>query len=139
MGLGYGASAILGEARGWPLPVWYTDLWWAYLWNLVLPAASMWIVSKGIDLRRGRLPREELRGLVYSREDDDPSELRESMAGRLARLQGTWLHRTLAQAPVRPRYPFPVGAGGPVWYRRPGLWAGAYLAVAAWLLFVVLW
>ena len=139
VGLTYGASAILGEARGWPLPVWYTDLWWAYLWNLVLPAASMWIVSKGIDARRGRLTREELRGLVYSREDDDPAGLRESMAGRLSRLEGTWLHRTLAQAPVRPRYPFPVGPGGPVWYRRPGLWAGAYLAVAVYLLFVVLW
>ena len=139
VGLTYGASAILGEARGWPLPVWYTDLWWAYLWNLVLPAASMWIVSKGIDARRGRLSREELRGLVWSRADGDPAELRESMAGRLARLEGTWLHRTLARAPVRPRYPFRVGPAGPVWYRRPGLWAGAYLAVAVYLLFVVLW
>ena len=139
VGLTYGASAILGEARGWPLPVWYTDLWWAYLWNLVLPAASMWVVSKGIDVRRGRLTREELRGLVWSRGDDDPAELRESMAGRLARLEGTWLHRTLARAPVRPRYPFHVGPAGPVWYRRPGLWAGAYLAVAVYLLFVVLW
>ena len=139
VGLTYGASAILGEARGWPLPVWYTDLWWAYLWNLVLPAASMWVVSKGIDVRRGRLTREELRGLVWSRADDDPAGLRESMAGRLARLEGTWLHRTLARAPVRPRYPFSVGPAGPVWYRRPGLWAGAYLAVAVYLLFVVLW
>ena len=139
VGMTYGASAILGEARGWPLPVWYTDLWWAYLWNLVLPAVSMWVVSKGIDVRRGRLTREELRGLVWSRGDDDPAGLRESMAGRLARLEGTWLHRTLARAPVRPRYPFHVGPAGPVWYRRPGLWAGAYLAVAVYLLFVVLW
>ena len=61
------------------------------------------------------------------------------MAGRLTQLEGTWLHRTLTQAPVRPRYPFPAGPGGPVWYRRPGLWAGAYLAVAAYLLFFVLW
>ena len=138
VGLLYGASAILGEARGWPLPVWYTDLWWAYLWNLVLPAVAMWVVSKGIDARRGRLSREELRGLIYSR-DDDPAELRRSMAGRLTQLEGTWLHRTLTRAPVRPRYPFPAGPGGPVWYRRPGLWVGAYLAVAAYLLFVVLW
>ncbi|MCY3666700.1 MAG: hypothetical protein OXH81_13650 [Gemmatimonadetes bacterium] len=138
VGLGYGMSAILADFNDWALPVWYQNTWWTYLWNLVLPALSMLIASKVIDWRRGPVRDEELRGLVYARRED-PASLRQHMGQRLAALEGTWLQKTLVEAPVRPEYPFAVGEGGPKWYLRPGLWIGVYLVVASTLLFVVLW
>ncbi len=138
VGLGYGMSAILADFNDWALPVWYQNTWWTYLWNLVLPALSMLIASKVIDWRRGPVRDEELRGLVYARRED-PASLRQHMGQRLAALEGTWLQKTLAEAPIRPEYPFAVGADGPRWYLRPGLWIGVYLVVASILLFVVLW
>ncbi len=138
VGLGYGLSAVLADFNEWPLPVWYQNTWWTYLWNLVLPAVSMLIASKAIDWRRGPVRDEALRGLIYARRED-PAALRPLMARRLADLEGTWLQKTLMEAPIRPEYPFAVGEGGPRWYLRPGVWIGVYLAVASMLLFVVLW
>lgn len=138
VGLGYGMSAILADFNEWALPVWYQNTWWTYLWNLVLPALSMLIASKVIDWRRGPVCDEELRGLVYARRED-PASLRQHMGQRLAALEGTWLQKTLVEAPIRPEYPFAVGADGPRWYLRPGVWIGVYLVVASILLFVVLW
>ena len=138
VGLGYGMSAILADFNDWALPVWYQNTWWTYLWNLVLPALSMLVASKVIDWRRGPVRDEELRGLVYARRED-PASLRQHMGQRLAALEGTWLQKTLVEAPIRPEYPFAVGEDGPRWYLRPGLWIGVYLAVASILLFVVLW
>ena len=138
VGLGYGMSAILADFNDWALPVWYQNTWWTYLWNLVLPALSMLIASKVIDWRRGPVRDEELRGLVYARRED-PASLRQHMGQRLAALEGTWLQKTLVEAPIRPEYPFAVGTEGPRWYLRPGLWIGVYLVVASILLFVVLW
>ncbi|MBI4551347.1 MAG: hypothetical protein HY710_03715 [Candidatus Latescibacteria bacterium] len=138
VGLTYGVSAILGEARGWPLPVWYTNTWWAYLWNIVLPAVSMLIASKIIEARRGPLKKEDLKGLVYARHER-PGDIRESMSKRLAALEGTWLQKTLQEAPIRPEYPFELPATGLPWFRRPGVWAWVYLAVVSVLLFVLLW
>ena len=37
----YGLSSFVGEARGWDLPFWWTNTWWAYLWSVCLPAAAM--------------------------------------------------------------------------------------------------
>ena len=138
VGLGYGMSAILADFNDWALPVWYQNTWWTYLWNLVLPALSMLVASKVLDWRRGPVRDEELRGLVYARRED-PASLRQHMGQRLAALEGTWLQKTLVEAPIRPEYPFAVGADGPRWYLRPGLWVGIYLVVASILLFVVLW
>ena len=140
VGLGYGLSALLADFNEWPLPVWYQNTWWTYLWNLVLPAASMLIASKLIDWRRGPVRDEELRGLIYVRHED-PAALRPLMARRIAEQEGscTWLQKTLLEAPIRPEYPFAVGVDGPKWYLRPGVWIGVYLAVASVLLFVVLW
>ena len=138
VGLGYGLSAMLADFNGWNLPVWYMNTWWTYLWNLVLPAASMLLASKIIDWRSGPVDPEELRGLVYARHED-AAGLRQLMGHRLKVLEGTWLQKTLIDAPIRPEYPFEVGSEGPPWYKRPGLWVGLYLAVASFLLFVVLW
>ena len=138
VGLSYGMSAILADFNDWPLPIWYQNTWWTYLWNLVLPAASMFLASKLIDWRSGPVDRETLRGLVYVRHEN-PAELRELMGHRLKVLEGTWLQKTLIDAPIRPEYPFEIGPEGPKWYVRPGVWMGLYLAVACFMLFVVLW
>ncbi len=138
-GLIYGFSALIGEYYEWPLPSWYTNLWWAYLWNLLLPAAVMVVASGIITLFRGPATDEELEGLIYSRKESD-RDLKSLMGNRLKVLEGTWLQKTLLQAPSKPRYPFPVPPSGRLpWRLRPELWIGLYLVVACWLLFVVFW
>ena len=130
-GLLYGFSALIGEYNEWPLPTWYTNLWWAYLWNLLLPAAVMVIASGIITLFRGPATDEELEGLLYSRKESD-RDLRSLMGSRLKVLEGTWLQKTLMQAPSKPRYPFPVPKDGSLpWRLRPELWIGLYLVVPA--------
>ena len=138
VGLIYGTSAILADARGWALPVWYTNTWWAYLWNLVLPAGSMVVAPKIIDQLHGPIKEEEIRGLIYV-QHETTTDLRELMANRLKVLEGTWLQKTLREAPIRPKYPFEVPETGLRWFQRPGLWAIIYLAIACYLLFILLW
>ncbi|NKB66263.1 MAG: hypothetical protein GKR89_04310 [Candidatus Latescibacteria bacterium] len=137
VGLTYGMSAILAESYEWGLPVWYTHTWWTYLWNIVLPATAMVLVSVLITLRRGRATEAELEGLTYTRQS--LSDQRRHLGDRLKVLQGTWLQRTLTDVQARPEFPFSVGQGGPPWFKRPGIWAVLYLCLAAFLLFVVLW
>ena len=139
VGLTYGISAILADFRHWPVPIWYTSLWWAYLWNILLPAASMIIASKIIDWVRGPVTEEEIKGLVYSRGGEQDEDLRGLMGRRLQALEGTWLQKTLQAAARMPRYPFLIPPSGIPWYQRPALWAFIYLGVAGWLLLVVLW
>jgi len=139
VGLAYGISAILADFNHWPLPIWYTSTWWAYLWNLLLPAGSMLLASKVIDYWRGPVTEEEIKGLLYTRRVDPEEDLREIMGRRLKVLEGTWLQKTLQSAPRMPRYSFAIPASGAPWYRRPALWALLYLGVAAWLLLIKLW
>lgn len=137
VGLTYGISAILADFNAWNLPVWYTNTWWAYLWNLVLPATSMLVASKIIDLFRGPATDEELVGLIYARHEAPGG--RELMGTRLAVLEGTWLQKTLSQSPVRPEHPFEIPEGGIPIHKRPGVLASIYVVGACYLLFVVLW
>ena len=135
-GLAYGISSILGDTLQWPLPTWYTNMWWAYLWNIILPAIVMLIASKVITLRRGPATAEEIEGLVYTRERPQKN-IRELMGKRLSILEGTWLQKTLVKTPEKPEFPFPTDQIS--WFRRPGLWMIVYLLVVCYLLFVVLW
>ncbi len=137
VGLGYGLSAILADFNDWSLPVWYTNTWWAYLWNLILPAMSMLIASKVIDQWRGPATDEEISGLIYKRHDKP--DVRELMSSRLQVLEGTWLQKTLNQSPVRPEYPFDVPERGLPLHKRPGVLASLYVIAACYLLFVYLW
>jgi SSS family solute:Na+ symporter len=138
-GLTYGTSALLGDYYRWPIPSWYTNLWWAYLWNLLLPAAVMLVCSWIITLRRGPTTEEELEGLIYSRRQSS-TDLQVLMGRRLKVLEGTWLQQTLLRAPSKPRYPFSLPPGGKVpWRLRPELWILVYLCIISWLLFFVFW
>ena len=86
----------------------------------------------------GKTTEFELRGLVYAG-DEIVNDLRELMGHRLKALEGTWLQRTLMDAPIKPKYPFEVPSSGLPWFKRPVLWACLYLAIASFLLFVVFW
>jgi SSS family solute:Na+ symporter len=138
VGLAYGFSAIFAEIYEWPLPLWYWNTWWTYLWNLVLPALSMVVVSKVIDWRHGRVAEDELKGLVYARHEK-VEEVGVLMGQRLRALAGTWLQKTLVEAPVRPEYPFALPPGGLPWYKRPGILLSIYIIIVSYLLFVFLW
>ncbi|AWT60622.1 MAG: Sodium/glucose cotransporter [Candidatus Moanabacter tarae] len=137
-GLGYGVFAIVADFSQWGFPVWLIDTWWTYLWNTILPISSMLLASAIISSYRGKPSEHELRGLIYSRHEII-GDLRELMGRRLKALEGTWLQKTLIEAPIKPRYPFKIPPGGLPWFKRPGLWACLYLAVATYLLFFVLW
>jgi solute:Na+ symporter, SSS family len=138
VGLAYGTTAILAERYDWGLPVWYTHTWWAYLWNIVFPAAAMLIASRIITGLRGRATDQELQGLVFARAEHIP-DLRDRMAHRLHALEGTWLQRTLAEAPVRPEYPIDASLARLTLFRRPGFLVIGYLVLVSYLLFGVLW
>jgi len=135
-GLAYGISSILGDWLQWPLPEWYTNMWWAYLWNIILPASVMLIASKVITLSRGPATAEEIEGLVYTRKRPTV-DVRELMGRRILILKDTWLQKTLLKTPEMPEFPFPANQN--TWLRRPGLLMVVYLIVVCYLLFVVLW
>ncbi len=137
VGLTYGLFAILSDFNQWSLPVWITNTWWTYLWNILLPASSMLIFSKILDRSHGPVTDEEIRGLVYTKREI-AGDLRELMGRRLRVLEGTWLQKTLLRAEPKPEFPFPVPSGGLPLLMRPGLWAILYLLTASFLLFVVL-
>ena len=138
VGLTYGILAIIADANQWGWPVWITHTWWTYLWNILLPATTMLIISRVISIFHGPMKEEEYKGLVYERHTVT-AELRELMGHRLKVLEGTWLQKTLIEAPINPEYPFKIPPGGLPWYRRPGLLAIIYLIIVCYLLFILLW
>jgi SSS family solute:Na+ symporter len=139
VGLAYGVSAIVADAYKWGWPVWYVSPWWTYVWNTVLPAASMVVASWTIDRVRGPVRDDELAGLIYDTRELPAGELRERIARRLSVLDGTWLQKTLRENPPMPITPFASPPGGLPWYRRPARLAWGYLALAGFILFFVLW
>ncbi len=138
VGLGYGMFAIVADFNQWDLPVWLINTWWTYLWNTVLPVSTMLVASSIFGHFYGKPTEDELRGLVFTK-DEIIEDLRQLMGRRLKALEGTWLQKTLLEAPIKPKFPFEIPKGGLPWFKRPGLWACVYLAIASFLLFVVLW
>ena len=131
-GIAYGLSSLLGEMFGWPLPLWWTNTWWAYVWSIAITAGAMLVVS----LIEGWATDEEVRGLVYSSGEE---KLGAAALPHLAATEGTWLESTRDAMPTMPKYPFPVGKGGPAWYLKPVVWAGLFLGVIGFVCLVVLW
>ena len=62
----YGIVAILADFSDWPLQVWLENTWWTYFWNLLIPASTIVIASKYLDMTIGPLLDEALRGPVYT-------------------------------------------------------------------------
>jgi hypothetical protein len=76
--------------------------------------------------------------LVYARHET-VEEIGVLMGQRLRVLAGTWLQKTLVEAPARPEYPFALPPGGLPWYKRPGILLSIYIIIVSYLLFVFLW
>ncbi len=133
-GVTYGLFAFLGRSFEWPLPVWLINLWWGYLWNLLVPASTMLIYSWALDLLRGPLRPEDLAGLTYRTRHlpiREPGETGDS--------QPTWLERSRMDLGKRPEFPFPVGRKGLPWYQRDRLLVWIFLLLVLFLNLVVLW
>ena len=131
-GIAYGLSSLLGEMFGWPLPLWWTNTWWAYVWSIAITSGAMLVVSMVV----GWATDEEVRGLMYSSGEE---KLGAAALPHLAATEGTWLESTRDEMPAMPKYPFPVGKGGPAWYLKPVVWAGLFLGVIGFVCLVVLW
>lgn len=138
-GLAYGIFAIVADVQKWSIDPLFVSTWWSFIWNIIIPAGVMLIVSWVMDATRGPAPAEELTGLIYARSGQVEEGMRSVISRRLAAIHGTWLETTLDEFRAKPRYPFPVPAGGLPLYLRPGVLAIAYLAVFGFLIFVVLW
>ncbi len=130
-GMAYGLSSFLGATFDWPLPVWWTNTWWAYLWGVILTSGTMWLYT----VVRGWATDTEISGLVLASEDGQGA--RQSVP-QLAATKGTWLETTREELADMPRYPFAAGPGL-AWYKRPSLWAPAFLLIASLACFRVLW
>ncbi len=130
-GIVYGLSALIADSYALPLPIWWTHTWWAYLWNVVIPAVAMLAATAWW----GWASDEEVGALVYSRRDEQPLvPLAQPVATR-----GTWLESSRQDLPPLHKYPFAVPPGGLAWYRRPFVWALAFLLVVGFVNLVVLW
>ena len=132
-GVTYGLFAFLARTFQWPLPIWLINLWWGYVWNLFLPAASMLVFSWTLDRFRGPLRPEELAGLTYRTRHLPVRDL-----GETAGSQPTWLQRSRMELGERPVFPFPVTGGRLPWYRRDRLLVWCFLTIMVFLVFVVL-
>lgn len=135
----YGLFAFTAGQYKWDLPVWLVNVWWGYLWNLVLPALSMMVYSAILDSTRGRVRDVDLAGLTYPTRDLLPADVREVAALRLKATEGTWLDRSRRELERMPVYPFGVPAVGLPWYRRDRALAWAFIVVMIFLNLIVLW
>ena len=133
-GVTYGVFAFLARTLQWPLPIWLINLWWGYLWNLLLPAASMLVYSWTLDRFCGPLRPEELAGLTYRTRHLPVGDL-----GEIADSQPTWLERSRMELAKRPVFPFPVTSKRLPWYQRDPLLVWTFLTLMIFLVFVVLW
>ncbi len=140
-GSSYGLFAFLARTLEWSFPVWLIDLWWGYLWNLLLPAGSMFLYSAIVDHVRGKTCQAELAGLTYWTKHLELSPLaaagsREDEAG-----SKNWLSRSLQDGKRRkkPVYPFKLPANGLPWYLNDLLLSVSFIAVMVFLTLFVLW
>ena len=133
-GVTYGVFAFLARTFQWPLPVWLVNLWWGYLWSLLLPSISMLVYSWTLDRFRGPVRPEELAGLTYRTRHLPVRDLVETADSQL-----TWLDRSRMELGKRPVFPFPATSERLPWYQRDQLLVWSFLTLMVFLVFVVLW
>ncbi len=133
-GVTYGLFAFLARSFQWPLPIWIVNLWWGYLWNLLVPASSMLIYSCVLDHLRGPVRPGELAGLTYRTRHLPVRE-----PGKAGDSKLTWLEKSRMDLGKRPVFPFSVGRKGLPWYQRDRLLVWSFLLLVFFLNLVVLW
>ena len=62
VGVAFGVGSMLGERLAWPLPTWFTSVWWSALGAVVVTAGTMLCWT----LARGRAVPESLMGLTLA-------------------------------------------------------------------------
>jgi len=134
-GISYGLSSLLGDTWGWPLPLWWTNTWWAYLWSPLVTAISMLAFS----LIWGWASEKELTGLTSGIQRLHRSTEPHTVPVPISAIQGTWLEETRQSLGPVSKYPFPVSSKGLQWYLQPSIWSGLFLVIIAYLTLVVLW
>ena len=130
IGISYGLISFLGDSCEWPLPFWWTNMWWTYLYGLVVTCGSMVLMT----LFWGWERKEDLRGLVYGLPAAKPG-----LTGSDQASGAGWLEQTQRQAAALPTEPFTSETGPLPWYRQPLVWSLAVLAALSYILFARLW
>jgi len=130
VGVSYGLISFLGDSWGWPLPFWWTNMWWTYLCGLIVTCGSMVLAT----LYWGWERKEDLRGLVYGIPAVTPS-----ISGSRPSSGAAWLEQTRREAAALPTEPSPDEASPVPWYGHPLVWSLAVLAILSYILFVRLW
>jgi len=127
-GVAYGFSSIVGDALAWPLPLWWTNTWWAYLWSILITAGAMLLTAAW----RGWQPREELQGLICG------TEVPAGWVASARDEQTGWLDKTHAEVPEAPKFPPGLAASRLRAYQRPE-WLAVLLLGGLTALLVLLW
>ena len=132
-GIAYGLSSFAGDFLAWPLPFWWTNTWWAYLWSIAVTATAMLIVT----VLRGWETEEHIRRLIFSRTRQPQAGPPEAFDADSASA-GNWLARTQSEL-VDSQTKLTEPLSQRPWFQRPALWAVLYLAVMAFLNLYLLW
>ena len=141
VGACYGVFAFLARTFEWSYPVWLIDLWWGYLWNLVLPTSSMLLYSAILDRVHGKVSETDLAGLTYwTRHLELSGTSRTSQRWDQAP-QKNWLTRSVLDTAGQRKltYPFVPPKGSLPWYRNDRLLAFGFVALMVFLTLFVLW
>ena len=139
VGAVYGLFAFSARTLEWQHPSWLIDVWWGYLWNVLLPATSMIVYSAILDQVRGPMKEADLAGLTYPTRDLLPEDVHAVAVSRLQAAEADWLERSRMEVQRGPVYPFPVTSEGLPWYRRDKLLVWTFILLMLFLNLVVLW
>ena len=141
VGACYGVFAFLARTFEWSYPVWLIDLWWGYLWNLVLPTSSMLLYSAILDRVRGKVSETDLAGLTYWTRHLELSGTSRTGQRWDQAPQRNWLTRSVLDSAGQRKliYPFVPPKRGLPWYRNDRLLAFSFVALMVFLTLFVLW
>ncbi len=133
VGILYGLSSFLGDQYQWPLPFWWINQWWAYLWSMLVTSGAMLTVTAFL----GWENRGKIQLLIYSsRTHQDtinaPLDLH-------APTSGTWLEATQQEVLALQRKTPVSRSDRPTWCLNPLVWFGLFLALIAYTNLVILW
>ena len=132
-GATFGFFAFLARGFHWPLPIWISNIWWGYLWNLLVPAVSMLVYSWYINFSRGPVSEKELSGLTYHTRH---LPFREHSQGIDSKTN--WLERSRMDLGKGLVLPF-LASKRLSWYQRDRLLVWIFLIVLVFFNLVVFW
>jgi hypothetical protein len=116
-----------------PLPVWWTDTWWGYLWSILVTSLSMVVAS----MITGWESRETFQTVAPSRptrdQPSDDSTDEETASGE------TWLERSRQTVPTTLEGTPQTSSERTGWWLQPWIWASLLLLIVGYLNLVVFW